>query len=215
MSESTTYTGEGAAISYELTLTSEELRQGASKLLPRNNKRLEVKIPPGVVPGTVVKLRNALQVTDGRPGDILIIVRSKSDETGAAENAPPSPPSLVVEIEDGNFDAEVMDSQLPVVVDFWAPWCSPCRAMAPIMEEAAGLYEGRLKFCKINVDQNPEAANRYRAMSIPLLVFFKNGEAVERSLGAVPLSELRAKLDLFLKADKETLNAKVRKKETW
>jgi thioredoxin 1 len=77
----------------------------------------------------------------------------------------------VVEIKDDTFEGEVLKESLPVAVDFWAPWCGPCRMMAPIMEKAAGQYQGKFKFCKINVDENPRMAGQYQAMSIPLLVF--------------------------------------------
>jgi thioredoxin 1 len=83
-------------------------------------------------------------------------------------------------------------------VDFWAPWCGPCRMMAPIMDEAAVQYQGKLKFCKINVDENQQSAGRYKAMSIPLLIFFKGGQVVEQSLGAIPAAQLKTKLDSLL-----------------
>ena len=155
-------------------------------MLNRLGKKLEVNIPPGSREGTVVKLTNALLVTDGRPGDILITVRIKEAEAG------------VMEIDESSFEREVMGSSLPVVVDFWAPWCGPCRMISPIMEKLSGQYAGRLKFCKINVDDNPAPAARYQAMSIPLLVFFKGGKEVDRSLGALPEGALRQKIDSVL-----------------
>jgi thioredoxin 1 len=191
MSEATGQTGAASMVSYELSLTAEEARQGTSKLLPRNNKRLQVNIPAGVTAGSVVKLSNALQVTDGKPGDILIVVKIKSAESATAEPAPAG----VVEIHDSTFDGEVLKSSLPVVVDFWAPWCGPCKMMGPILEEAAIQYQGKFKFCKINVDDNPGMAGQYQAMSIPMLLFFKNGQVIDRSVGAIPATQLRAKLD--------------------
>jgi thioredoxin 1 len=174
-------------------LTAEEARQGASKLLPRNNKRLQVTIPPGVNTGSTVKLTNALQVTDGRPGDILIVIKVKT-----AGQAAESAPAEVIEIGDSDFEREVLQSDLPVAVDFWAPWCGPCRMMAPVMENAAKQYQGKIKFCKINVDENPGSAGRYQAMSIPMLLFFKNGQIVDRSVGAIPANQLREKLETLL-----------------
>lgn len=99
---------------------------------------------------------------------------------------------------DASFDTEVLSSTLPVVVDFWAAWCAPCRAMAPVMETLAREYRGRCKFCKINVDENTQTASIYQAKSIPLLLFFKNGNVVDKSLGAVPDSVLRSKIETLI-----------------
>jgi thioredoxin 1 len=181
-------------VTYELALTAEEARQGTTKLLLRNNKRLQVNIPAGVVTGRLVKLNNALQVTDGKSGDILIRINVKAEEF----TRPAPAPAAVVEIRDSTFEDEVLRSSLPVVVDFWAPWCGPCRMMGPIMDKAAEEYQGKFKFCKINVDENPSSASQYQAMSIPLLIFFKNGQPVDKSLGAIPESQLRSKLDSLL-----------------
>jgi thioredoxin 1 len=194
MSETTEQSGTSQIITYELVLTAEEAREGTTKLLTRNGKRLQVRIPAGVNTGSTVKLSNALQTTDSQPGDILIIVKIKSEETVASESSPGG----VVEISDSRFADEVLKSNLPVVVDFWAAWCGPCRMMAPIMEEMAVKYQGKYKFCKINVDENPTSAGQYQAMSIPMLLFFKNGQVAERSVGAIPANQLQAKLDVFL-----------------
>jgi thioredoxin 1 len=101
-------------------------------------------------------------------------------------------------ISDGTFKQEVLSSSLPVIVDFWAPWCGPCRMIGPIMDKLSGQYAGRIKFCKINVDENPQSAAQYQAMSIPLLVFFKGGGEVGRSIGALPESALRSKIESIL-----------------
>ena len=101
-------------------------------------------------------------------------------------------------ISDGTFKQEVLSSSLPVIVDFWAPWCGPCRMIGPIMDKLSGQYAGRIKFCKINVDENPQSAAQYQAMSIPLLVFFKGGGEVGRSVGALPESALRSKIESIL-----------------
>jgi thioredoxin 1 len=194
MSETTGQPEEAEIVRYELTLTSEDAKRGISKILVRKGKRLEVVVPPGVSSGSVVKLANARQTTDGQPGDILIQIKVKNTDTASDE----AQPGGVIVISDLDFDNQVLNSKLPVVVDFWAPWCGPCRMMAPIMDQAAVQYQGKFKFCKINVDENQQSASRYKAMSIPLLIFFKGGQVVDQSLGAIPAAQLKNKLDSLL-----------------
>jgi len=105
---------------------------------------------------------------------------------------------MVSEVTDQNFEEEVLKSDIPVVVDFWAPWCGPCRMIAPIAEKLAEQFDGKVKFCKLNVDQNNQTAAKYQVMSIPLLVFFKGGEKVDESLGAVPENMIRPKVENLL-----------------
>ena len=89
----------------------------------------------------------------------------------------------VKEVDKTNFEQEVLQSDIPVMVDFWAPWCVPCRVIAPLVERLAEQYAGRLKVAKLNVDENHELAIRYQVMSIPTLIFFKNGQVIDRIIG--------------------------------
>jgi thioredoxin 1 len=102
---------------------------------------------------------------------------------------------MVLEVNDQSFEKEVIKSEIPVVVDFWAPWCGPCRMLAPITEKLADAYTGKVKFTKINVDENPQMAQKYKVMSIPTLIFFKDGQVKETSLGAVPENVLKPKVE--------------------
>ena len=99
---------------------------------------------------------------------------------------------MAVNINDGNFKHEVLDESLPVLVDFWAQWCGPCRMVGPIIEEIAKEYKGKLKVCKLNVDEAPETAANYGIMSIPTLVIFRKGKIVDKIVGALPKTELEA-----------------------
>ena len=105
---------------------------------------------------------------------------------------------MALEISDKNFEQEVVKSGLPVVVDFWAPWCGPCRMVGPIMDKLSEEYKGRVKFCKLNVDDNRDMATKYQVMSIPLLLFFKGGEVVDQNLGAAPEKAIRSKVEELL-----------------
>ena len=92
----------------------------------------------------------------------------------------------LVEFTDANFDSEALKADTPVLVDFWAPWCGPCRMVGPIIEELASGYAGRVKVGKLNTDDNPSVAGRYSIRSIPTVLLFKNGEIVDRIVGVVP-----------------------------
>lgn len=101
----------------------------------------------------------------------------------------------VAEINDTNFDTEVLQSSEPVLVDFWAPWCGPCRQIAPLVEQLAGENEGSAKIFKLNVDDAPRAAQNYGVSSIPTLMVFKNGEVVDRFVGVQPKTRLQDAID--------------------
>jgi thioredoxin 1 len=105
-----------------------------------------------------------------------------------------------VSVTEQTFEAEVLQSDLPVLTDFWVDWCGPCRRIAPIVEALAGEYAGRLKVAKVDVDRNPDLAGRYNVRSIPTLVVFKGGELVERLVGFVPREELRRQVDVALRS---------------
>ena len=105
---------------------------------------------------------------------------------------------MVLDLTDQDFEAQVLKSDLPVVVDFWAPWCTPCHMIAPITEKLSVEYKDKVRFCKLNVDENPQTAMKYQVMSIPLLLFFQGGQKVDESLGAVPESMIRPKVEALL-----------------
>ena len=101
----------------------------------------------------------------------------------------------VVEVTEGNFEQEVMKSSMPVLVDLWAAWCGPCRMIAPVVEELAGTYQGKVKMSKLNVDDHPQVAARFRIMNIPTLLLFKGGQEVDRIVGVVPKEELTRRIE--------------------
>ena len=105
---------------------------------------------------------------------------------------------MVSDVSDQTFENEVIKATLPVLLDLWAPWCGPCRMVAPVIEKLAESYNGKMKFCRLNVDENTQTAAKYSIMSIPTLMFFKNGEVAETVVGAVPERTLQPKIDALL-----------------
>jgi thioredoxin 1 len=101
----------------------------------------------------------------------------------------------VVELSDANFQAEVLNSPIPVLVDFWAPWCGPCRQIAPMIDQLATENLGNVKVAKVNVDECPQSSQSYDVSSIPTLILFKNGEPTQRFVGGQPKSRLQSALD--------------------
>jgi thioredoxin 1 len=106
--------------------------------------------------------------------------------------------SATAQVTDSTFKQEVLDSELPVLVDFWAPWCGPCRIVAPVIDEIAEQYKGQVKVVKINTDDNPSVANQYGIRSIPTLMIFKGGQRVDMVVGAVPKTTVATTLEKHL-----------------
>ena len=104
----------------------------------------------------------------------------------------------VIEIEDSSFDTEILQSEKPALVDFWAPWCGPCKAISPVINDLAGEFGDRVKFTKCNVDDNPVTPGKYGIKAIPTLIFFKDGQVVEQITGMVAKSKLEEALNKLL-----------------
>lgn len=102
---------------------------------------------------------------------------------------------MALDINESNFAEEVLNSDIPVLVDFWAEWCMPCKMVAPTVEEISTEFSGKLKVCKVNVDEANELAGKYEIMSIPTLAIFKEGEIIEKIIGALPKDAIVAKLN--------------------
>ena len=103
-----------------------------------------------------------------------------------------------IKLTDANFETEVSQSDVPVLVDFWADWCPPCKVIGPVVEELAADFDGVAKVAKLDIDANPEVASQYDVRSIPTLLYFKDGKVVDRSIGVVPKEELADKLNSLL-----------------
>ena len=105
---------------------------------------------------------------------------------------------MEIKVNDENFKKEVLESDIPALVDFWAEWCMPCRMVAPVVEEIAREYQGKLKVCKLNVDEARNTASNYGIMSIPTLAIFKNGKVADKIVGALPKTELEKAIKPYL-----------------
>jgi thioredoxin 1 len=106
--------------------------------------------------------------------------------------------SAAAQVTDASFEQDVLKSEIPVLVDFWAPWCGPCRMVAPVVDEIAQQYDGKLKVVKVNTDENPTVASNYGIRSIPTLMIFKAGQRVDMVVGAVPKTTLATTLEKYL-----------------
>lgn len=105
---------------------------------------------------------------------------------------------MAIQITDGEFGTKVLESELPVLVDFWAPWCGPCRMLGPVIDELSKDFDGKAHVYKVNVDENPESARKYGIRSIPALKIFKGGEVVDNMIGALPKEAIVEKLNQFV-----------------
>jgi thioredoxin 1 len=104
----------------------------------------------------------------------------------------------ILDVTSSTWDTEVIKAQGLIMVDFWAPWCAPCRMVSPTVEELAKEYQGRMKFMKLNTDENPDIASKHNIMGIPTLMFFKDGRSLDSIVGAVPKQQLKSKIDSLL-----------------
>jgi len=130
----------------------------------------------------------------GKMNRVRYAALSSKNQCGSCRT-PLSPPRTPVEISDATtFDLVIQSSALPVLVDFWAPWCGPCRVVGPVLEEIAGERDD-LKIVKLNTDENPQVSAQFQVLSIPTLILFKNGEAVKKVIGAYPKRKLEAELE--------------------
>lgn len=105
---------------------------------------------------------------------------------------------MALNITDQEFEKEVIKSSIPVLVDFWAPWCGPCRMLAPVIDEISKEYDGKIKVVKLNTDENPESASNYQISAIPTLLFFKDGKVVKELVGVLPKEEIKKIIDGIL-----------------
>ncbi len=124
--------------------------------------------------------------------------QAKCGKCGASFTATEGVSASPIHVTDQSFQQDVLNASLPVVVDFWAPWCGPCKMIAPVLEELAQEYAGKVKIAKINTDENQQTASQYRVQGIPTLLFIKNGQVIDQLVGAVPKPTLKTKIQALL-----------------
>ena len=107
---------------------------------------------------------------------------------------------MLIDVTDQTFDTEVLKATMPVLIDMWAPWCGPCRMVEPILKKLSEKYQGKIKFCRMNVDENQKTPSQYRVMSIPNMLFIKSGKVIDTAVGAMPEAALQSKVDALLSA---------------
>jgi thioredoxin 1 len=168
-------------------------------MVVRVDSQLVLSVPPfslshSACPGRVISGSSDLTPRRGLVYDAVLVstvlVYSSKEECDVAGDA--------LKVEDATWDAEVMKSSELVMVDFWAVWCGPCQMVAPVIEELSKEYAGKMKVRKLNTDENPEVAGRYQVMSIPTILFFKNGQVVEKLVGARPKRQFKEMIDSLL-----------------
>ena len=121
----------------------------------------------------------------------------RGDSQAAAEESLPTGPTPI-HVTDGDFEELVLGSEIPVIVDFWAPWCMPCRMITPVLEKMSGEYDGRALMAKVNTDENPQWAIKYGVQGIPTLLFVRNGEIEDRIVGVAPAGQIKERLEKLL-----------------
>jgi thioredoxin 1 len=178
-----------------------DLRGGVTLITLRESKELTRVENP--TPGVLREHVNYLLGRGPQPAAPAAEPRPSYD-TGSRSSTPPAGSSYAaaakpVTTTDASFARDVMQSPIPVVVDFWAPWCGSCRMVAPVLEKMAAEYGGRLRIVKLNVDENPQTGMQYQVQGIPTMLFVKNGQVVNRVVGALPEPRLREQVEKLLR----------------